>query len=80
MEWNRFRNSWDNLISSSRSLAIATAALAVANIFLASSLISKTSNQKVIVIPPNVNKEFWVSGDKLSASYLEMVGNFIADK
>ncbi|WP_022846809.1 type IV conjugative transfer system protein TraE [Desulfurobacterium sp. TC5-1] len=80
MNWQKFRNSWDNLISYSQALAVAVIALAATNVFFAVVLIGKVKNQKVIILPPNVNKEFWVSGDKLSSSYVEMMGNFIADK
>lgn len=34
--------------------------------------------QKVIVTPPHVNESFWVSGEKVSNSYLEQMSGYVA--
>lgn len=44
-------------------------------------LLYKASVHKVVlVLPPRVDREFWVSGDELSKAYLEQVGYFVSDR
>ena len=43
-------------------------------------LLYRASTQRtVIVVPPKVEKEFWVSGSTLSRAYLEQVAIYLAD-
>ncbi len=37
------------------------------------------TNKVVIVIPPKVEREFWVSGENLSYAYIEQVAVYLAD-
>lgn len=44
-------------------------------------VINNLSNSKtVVVIPPNLNKEFQVSGNTLSKEYFEQVGFYLSDR
>lgn len=38
------------------------------------------THKTIIVLPPRVDKEFWVSGEELSYSYLEQTGKYLADR
>ncbi|MDY7574437.1 type IV conjugative transfer system protein TraE [Actimicrobium sp. CCI2.3] len=35
-------------------------------------------NEKIIVVPPTIDKTFWVGKDRVSASYLEQMGAYTA--
>jgi len=49
-------------------------------VFVEGILLYRASTQKtVIVVPPKVEKEFWVSGNTLSRAYLEQVAIYLAD-
>lgn len=57
------------------------AALALMGACLLSSLVlmfSMVGRDRVIVTPPSIDKTFWVSKDRVSSSYLEQMGSFIA--
>ena len=57
------------------------AALAFMGACLLSSLVlmfNMVGRDRVIVTPPSIDKTFWVSKDRVSSSYLEQMGSFIA--
>ena len=57
------------------------AALALMGACLLSSLVlmfNMVGRDRVVVTPPSIDKTFWVSKDRLSSSYLEQMGSFIA--
>jgi len=57
------------------------AALALMGTCLLSALVlmfNMVGRDRVIVTPPSIDKTFWVSKDRVSSSYLEQMGSFIA--
>ena len=38
-----------------------------------------TKSERIVVVPPIVEKEFWVDGANVSATYLEQMGCFLGD-
>ena len=57
------------------------AALALMGACLLCSLVlmfNMVGRDRVIVTPPSIDKTFWVSKDRVSSSYLEQMGSFIA--
>jgi len=57
------------------------AAIALLGACLLSSLVlmfNMVGRDRVIVTPPSIDKTFWVSKDRVSSSYLEQMGSFIA--
>lgn len=57
------------------------AALALMGACLLSALVlmfNMVGRDRVIVTPPSIDKTFWVSKDRVSSSYLEQMGSFIA--
>ena len=57
------------------------AALALMGACLLSSLVlmfNMVGRDRVIVTPPSIDKTFWVSKERVSSSYLEQMGSFIA--
>ena len=57
------------------------AALALMGVCLLCSLVlmfNMIGRDRVIVTPPSIDKTFWVSKDRVSSSYLEQMGSFIA--
>ncbi len=51
-----------------------TASVLLALVALAGTM----GSEKVVVTPPNVTKTFWVSDDKVSASYLEQMAGYVS--
>jgi conjugal transfer pilus assembly protein TraE len=57
------------------------AALALLGACLLSSLVlmfNMVGRDRVVVTPPAIDKTFWVAKDRVSSSYLEQMGSFIA--
>ena len=57
------------------------AALALMGACLLCSLVlmfNMVGRDRVVVTPPSIDKTFWVSKDRVSSSYLEQMGSFIA--
>lgn len=47
------------------------------NLILALVLISAVNSTRVVVVPPEIDKSFWVERDNVSKEYLEQMGLFI---
>jgi len=41
-------------------------------------MFNMVGRERIVVTPPTIDKSFWVAKDKVSASYLEQMGSFIA--
>ena len=57
------------------------AALALMGACLLCALVlmfNMVGRDRVVVTPPSIDKTFWVSKDRVSSSYLEQMGSFIA--
>ncbi len=68
------------LDAQTRFLGLTTTLLAICLLFMSVTLFLLYSKKTVVILPPKVDKEFWVSGNTLSSSYLEQVAYFIADR
>ncbi|NGX47092.1 MAG: hypothetical protein K1000chlam3_00461 [Chlamydiae bacterium] len=41
-------------------------------------LLALTKRERIIIVPPTIEKEFWIEGKKFSPTYLEQFGIFLA--
>lgn len=79
MDFKLFKNYKDNILSQNAILKFSVVLMAVSNLYLVTQLVNNSNSQKTVFLPPqNTYKEFWVSGDVVSDSYKQMIGNFIA--
>lgn len=79
MDFKLFNNYKDNILSQNAILKFSVVLMTVSNIYLVTQLVNNSNSQKTVFLPPqNTYKEFWVSGDVVSESYKQMIGNFIA--
>ncbi|MDR0453806.1 MAG: type IV conjugative transfer system protein TraE [Deferribacteraceae bacterium] len=76
----KFFTEWERLKVEKKLLLIMMTMLSFVIILLLFALLSAYKNQKVIVLPPKVDKEFWVAGNTLSSSYLEQVAFYLSDR
>lgn len=76
MNFNHLKNTVHSLIKQRSALLIITIGLLVSNIVLSIKLLSQTS--RVIIIPPEIQKSFWVDHHTVSPEYLEQMSTFIA--
>ena len=47
------------------------------NLVLAVFAVRLAGHERVVVVPPTINKTFWVESDRVSAEYLEQMGYFL---
>jgi len=80
MNARNFKAEWDKISVQNTTLRIAVAALAVVVVALSLVVSALYNKQRVVFVPPTVDREFYIAGDSPSASYLEMMGEFVADK
>jgi len=79
MEFKIFKSLKDNILSQNALLKFSMVLLTISNIYLVQQVVSNSNSERTVFLPPqNTYKEFWVSGDIVSESYKEMIGNFIA--
>jgi conjugal transfer pilus assembly protein TraE len=74
-----FVNRNDKFIFENKIFRVTTIALSIVIVLQGYIIFQKIDNQKIVVVPPTQTlKEFWVQGDMVSSSYLEMMADVIA--
>lgn len=67
-----------SLRHNNRFLKLIVLSLAVALIIFSFALFKAIGNERIVVVPPNIDKSFWVQRDKVSAPYLFEMGDYVA--
>lgn len=79
MDFNRFKNKLDGVAFENKTFRIVTLVMAFTILVMGYTLVTKVEDQKIVVMPPFVTlQEFWVTGENVSDSYLEMVADGVA--
>ena len=78
MIWKKFKFKLDRYIYENWTFRIVTLVLAGVIVYQGILLSEKVNNQKIVILPPKVDKEFWVAGNVVSKAYLEQMGQFVA--
>lgn len=79
MDFNRFKNKLDGVAFENKTFRIVTLVMAFTILVMGYTLVTKVEDQKIVVMPPFITlKEFWVTGENVSDSYLEMVADGVA--
>jgi len=71
MNFKKFISAEDNAKYEIRFLRLAVAGLTILAIAEAGVTLKLAGSEKTIIVPPEINRTFWVSGKKVSADYLE---------
>ncbi|WP_187648658.1 TraE/TraK family type IV conjugative transfer system protein [Nitrosophilus labii] len=78
MKYEKFKFKMDKYIFENWTFRMVTIGLVGIIAYQTYLISTRINNQKVIFMPPKmVTKEFWVTGNQVSKSYLEEVGLFI---
>jgi len=75
----KYFSDFERLVKEVRFQAIIIYALLFIVLLQGIMLYRATTNKMVVVIPPRVDREFWVSGENLSYAYIEQVAVYLAD-
>jgi conjugal transfer pilus assembly protein TraE len=58
-------------------LAALLAASLVTNVVLALQTVRLSGRERVVLVPPTINKTFWLDGERVSAEYLQQMAYFL---
>jgi conjugal transfer pilus assembly protein TraE len=78
MDFDRLSGDLRELRRRNRGLSIAITTLAAGHVIALVVILNLLGSVRTLVVPPSMNKSFWVERDKASSEYLEQMGSFIA--
>ena len=78
MDFERLSGDLKELRRRNRTLGAAVGLLAAGHVLALAVVLNLLGAVRTVVVPPSINKSFWVSRDKASSEYLEQMGSFIA--
>ena len=78
MDFERHTNDIREMGRRNRALALAVGALAIGQCLALIVVLNLLGTVRTVIVPPSINKSFWVMRDRASSEYLEQMGSFIA--
>ena len=78
MDFERHSGDLKDLRRRNRGLALTVGALALGQFLSLAIVLQLLGTVRTVVVPPSLNKSFWVTRDQASGEYLEQMGSFIA--
>ena len=78
MDFERLNGDIKDMRRRNRSLGLTVGALAVGHVVALIVILNLIGTVRTVIVPPSIDKSFWVSRDKASSEYLEQMGSFIA--
>ncbi|MDR1424116.1 MAG: type IV conjugative transfer system protein TraE [Azoarcus sp.] len=78
MDFERLNADKRELSRRNRALGFLAGALACGQLLSLAVLIAVMGTERTVIVPPTIDKSFWVTSGKASGAYLEQMGSFIA--
>ena len=78
MDFERLNGDIKEMRRRNRGLGLAVGVLAAGQILALVVILNLLGTVRTVVVPPSLNKTFWVTRDQASNEYLEQMGSFIA--
>lgn len=78
MDFARLNGDLKDLRQRNRNLGLTIGLLAAGHVVSLLVILNLAGTTRTVVVPPTIEKTFWVSRDKASAEYLEQMASFIA--
>ena len=78
MDFARLSSDLKELRRRNRGLALTLGGLVLGQVLSLVVVLNLLGSVRTLVVPPSINKSFWVERDMASAEYLEQMGSFIA--
>ena len=78
MDFARLSSDLKELRRRNRGLALALGGLVLGQVLSLVVVLNLLGSVRTLVVPPSINKSFWVSRDKASSEYLEQMASFMA--
>lgn len=78
MDFAKLDNDLKEMRKRNRSLGLTVSGLIFALLLCLVIILNLIGTERTIVVPPSIEKTFWVTKDRVSRAYLEQMGSFIA--
>lgn len=78
MDFDRHQNDLRVQRKANRTLGGVLAALGVCQLISLAVIVSIVGSERTVIVPPNIDKSFWVSKDKASREYLEQMAGYVS--
>lgn len=78
MDFERLNGDIKAMRQRNRGLGLAVGALAFGHLLALIVILNLLGTVRTVVVPPSIDKSFWVSRDQASSEYLEQMGSFMA--
>jgi len=78
MDYERLTQDLKQVRRHNQRLSLWLGLLALGNLLSLFVIMGLIGRERTIVVPPTLEKSFWVSGDAVSREYLEQMGAFVA--
>ena len=78
MDFERHQNDLRVQRKANRTLGAVLALLGVCQLISLVVIASIVGSERTVIVPPNIDKSFWVSKDKASREYLEQMAGYVS--
>ena len=78
MDFDRYQNDLRAQRKSNRTLGAVLALLGICQLVSLVVIASIVGSERTVIVPPNIDKSFWVSKDKASREYLEQMAGYVS--
>ena len=78
MDFAKLNNDLKEVRKRNRNLGLAAGGLIASLLICLVIIVNLVGTERTIVVPPSIDKTFWVTKDQVSKEYLEQMGSFIA--
>ncbi len=78
MDFERHQNDLRALRKANRTLGAGIAALGLCLLMSLGLIASLIGAERTVIVPPSIDKSFWVSKDKASREYLEQMAGYVS--
>lgn len=78
MDFERHQSDLRSQRKTNRTLAGSVAVLALSQLVSLVVIVGIAGSERTVIVPPNIERSFWVSKDKASREYLEQMAAYVA--
>lgn len=78
MDFERLNTDRKDLLRRNRMLSLIVGGLVISQTLALVALLNVMGSERTVLVPPSIEKTFWVTSGRASAPYLEQMGAFVA--
>jgi conjugal transfer pilus assembly protein TraE len=78
MDFERHQNDLRAQRRANRSLGVTVGVLSVCQLLSLAVIVSIVGSERTVIVPPSIDRSFWVAREQASREYLEQMAGFVA--